>query len=159
MAQADGFFSPTWTSSTSMVQKPSQPFTPSHAIIAPAVPPSSTSIGQFSTGARGPSAPPYYPLGGEWGLVSLPVFKTGEASDPRLVSSILIRLRHCASRSLACGSFAAMARGGMRRHFAPPTECACFAGARILPTALLAHSPAVRSLRWLVAGCGVASRV
>jgi hypothetical protein len=35
----------------------------------------------------------YDARGGEWGLVSLPVFKTGEPGDPRLAGSIPVRLR------------------------------------------------------------------
>ena len=36
----------------------------------------------------------YAASGGDWGLVSPPVFKTGEAGDPRLAGSIPVRLRY-----------------------------------------------------------------
>jgi hypothetical protein len=43
----------------------------------------------------GASAPGYYhECGGERGLVSLPVFKTGAPGDPRWAGSIPVRLRY-----------------------------------------------------------------
>ena len=44
-------------------------------------------------GLEGGPRTPTIDAGGDWGLVSLPVFKTGAPGDPRWVGSIPIRLR------------------------------------------------------------------